>query len=228
MFPTDGINACRQPANELLRDLGTSREGLTAEEAEARLQQYGPNQLETQTRIHPFKIFIDQFKSFIIYILLFAVFFSLLVGEYVDSMIILLILMMNAIIGFCQELSAHKSLEALKKLSSIEAMVLRDGARRTVDASLLVPGDIILLEAGGKVPADARIIEAVHLKVEESALTGESVPVEKHTAPVEQNAVPGDRSCMVFSGTLITAGRAVGVVTGTGEATQIGRISTSG
>lgn len=211
---------------EVLQQLSVDENGLTETEVASRLQQYGLNQLETSTRINPFKVFVDQFKSFIIYILLFAVVFSLLIGEYVDSIIILAILLTNAIIGFCQELSAHKSLEALKKISTVKAMVLRDGIRQTIEAKFLVPGDIILLEAGDKVPADARIIKAVRLKVEESALTGESVPVEKNTARIEAPASIGDRHNMLFSSTTLATGNCRAVVVATGMQTELGKITT--
>jgi Ca2+-transporting ATPase len=226
MSSTAATEAYQCEAKEVLQSLSVGEGGLVATEVESRRQQYGLNQLETKTEINPFKVFVDQFKSFIIYILLFAVFFSLLIGEYVDSIIILVILLTNAIIGFFQELSAHKSLEALKKISTVKAMVLRDGVRKTLEAKLLVPGDIILLEAGDKVPADARIIEAVRLKVEESALTGESVPVEKNADLVQAPASIGDRHNMLFSSTALATGHCRAVVVATGMQTELGKITT--
>jgi Ca2+-transporting ATPase len=211
---------------EVFAALETRPAGLDPGEAEQRLQRYGPNELETRTALNPLLIFLAQFKSFIIYILLFAVLFSLLIGEYVDSLIILVILLANAIIGFCQELSAHQSLAALKRISTLRALVIRGGQRKVIEAGLLVPGDIIQLTAGDKAPADARIIEAVRLKVEESALTGESVPVEKHHRPLAGPAPLGDRRNMLYSATTLATGSARAVVVATGMATELGKITT--
>ena len=211
--------------DEVLRCVSATRDGLPQFEIDKRQRLYGPNRLETRTAINPLRIFLDQFKSFIIYILLFAVLFSVLIGEYVDSLIILVILLVNAMIGFAQELSAHKSLEALKRISTARAMVLRDGIRKVIDAELLVPGDIILLEAGDKVPADARIIEAVHLKAEESALTGESLPVEKSTDVITGDVPLGDRHNMLYAATTLATGNARAVVVATGMRTELGRIA---
>jgi len=218
--------AYRHEVDEVLRALDADAQGLSSAEARQRRQRFGANRLETRTEIKPLKLFIDQFKSFIIYILLFAVAFSLLIGEYVDSVIILAILLTNAAIGFFQELSAHKSLEALKRIGTARAMVLRDGVRKVLESSQLVPGDIILLEAGDKVPADARIIEAMRLKVDESALTGESVPVEKQVGKIGATAAIGDRHNMLFSATMLATGKARAVVVATGMQTELGKITT--
>jgi len=216
----------QQTVEALYREFRSSAEGLTAEEAAARLASHGYNELETRVSINPLLIFIDQFKSFIIYILLFAVLFALLIGEYVDSAIILAILLANAIIGFCQELSAHRSLEALKRISTVRATVLRGGSRRVVAARELAPGDIILLDAGDQVPADARIIEAVRLQAEEAALTGESVPVEKHAEVITASVPLGDRRNMLYSATTIATGHGKALVVATGMATELGKITT--
>ena len=213
------------PLDDLYRQFETQSSGLASEEAAHRLEIHGFNELQTRTRIHPLRIFLNQFKSFIIYILLFAVMFSLLIGEYVDSIIILIILLLNAIIGFCQELSAHKSLEALKKISTVRATVLRSGRRKVVAAKELVPGDIIQLEAGDKVPADARIIAAVQLRVDESPLTGESVPVEKNPQLIVTELPLGDRRNMLFSATTLATGNGRAVVVATGMATELGKIT---
>ncbi len=213
------------PLDELFQQLKTVTDGLSAEDAEARLQLYGPNELETKTVINPLLIFIDQFKSFIIYILLFAVVFSLLIGEYVDSIIILIILLANAFIGFYQELSAHKSLEALKKISTVRATVIRDRRKQVVSARELVPGDVVQLEAGDKVPADLRLIEAVQLKVEESALTGESVPVDKAPQEIAADVPLGDRRNMLYSATTLSTGHCLALVVVTGMATELGKIT---
>ncbi|HIJ79324.1 MAG: cation-translocating P-type ATPase [Desulfobulbaceae bacterium] len=205
--------------------LNTDQSGLATPEAQKRLAVHGPNALTLKSPINPLFIFISQFKNFIIYILLFAVFFALLIGEYVDSLIILAILLTNAVIGFFQELSAHRSLEALKELSAVKATVLRDGQRVVVDARYLVPGDVIEIEAGDKVPADARLIKSVRLKIEESSLTGESVPVEKNNLLIEKEVQIGEQHNMLFSSTSVVTGNGKAVVTATGMATEIGKIS---
>ncbi len=215
----------QQSINQVLESLQTEPAGLSPEEAAKRLERYGENALDTATRINPLAIFIDQFKSFIVYILLFAVVFSLLIGEYVDTSIILIILLVNALIGFFQELSAHRSLEALKKMSTLRATVLRAGVRKILDARYLVPGDVIELEAGDKAPADCRIIDAVRLKVEESALTGESLPVEKKAEVIKGDVPLGDRHNMLFSATSVSTGNTRAIVVATGMETELGKIT---
>ena len=216
----------RKHIDEIFSLFETSPAGLSTEEAVLRVGIHGYNELETKTSINPLIIFINQFKSFIIYILLFAVVFSLLIGEYVDTAIILAILIANAVIGFFQELGAHRSLEALKKISTVRATVIRNGKVHTIEAKDLVPGDIAQLDAGDKIPADLRIIEAVRLKVEESALTGESVPVEKSPKAILAEVPLGDRHNMLFSATSVTTGHAKAIVVSTGMQTELGRITT--
>jgi len=220
------VDFYRKPVDEIFSLLDVIPAGLSSEEAMLRVEIHGYNELETETSINPLTIFINQFKSFIIYILLFAVVFSLLIGEYVDTAIVLAILITNAVIGFFQELSAHRSLEALKKISTVRATVIRDGRVHTIEAKDLVPGDIVQLDAGDKVPADLRVIEAVRLKAEESALTGESVPVEKNTQIVLTEVPLGDRHNMLFSATSIVTGHAKAIVVNTGMQTELGRITT--
>jgi len=220
------MDAYRKPKEVVLADLKSRSCGLAPQESRERLERYGANVLQTTTRSNPLRIFINQFKSFIIYILMFAVGFSLLIGEWVDAIIIAFILVTNAIIGFCQELSAHRSLEALKKISTLRATVLRGSRLRSVDASELVPGDVIQLEAGDRVPADARILEAVRFKVEESVLTGESLPVEKDAACIGGEVPLGDRHNMLYSATTVATGNARAVVVATGMETELGRITT--
>jgi Ca2+-transporting ATPase len=215
----------RQSPEELFKELRTDRSGLPGPEATSRLQAEGYNELQGKTAINPLRIFLNQFKSFIIYILLFAVLFSLVIGEYVDSIIILIILLANALIGFVQELSAHRSLESLKKMAAIQATVRRDGRWLKLDSRELVRGDIIKVEAGDKAPADARLLEAVHLKADEAILTGESVPSEKNPATLDQPAQIGDRHNMLFSATAIVTGNGLAVITATGMQTEIGTIS---
>ncbi len=216
----------QQTIADVISALATEMTGLNSAEAEKRLQQHGLNALQTSKKINPFLILISQFKNFIVYILLFAVLFSMAIGEYVDSVIILAILLLNALIGFFQELSAHKSLEALKELSAIKAVVLRDGKKKIIDAKQLVPGDIVFLEAGDKVPADSRLIEAVQMKVDESSLTGESVPAEKEAQQISQEVQIGDQHNMLFSSTAVATGNGKAVVVGTGMLTEIGKITT--
>ena len=220
------MNHYRQTVDEVLSAFETTREGLADDEAKQRLSRFGFNELETGRKINPFLLFVNQFKSFIIYILLFAVFFSILIGEYVDTTIILAILIANALIGFFQELSANRSLEALKKMSVVKATVLRSGAKEGLDARHLVPGDIIYLEPGDKVPADVRVIEAVRLKADESLLTGESVPAEKDPALIDKEVPLGNRRNMLFSSTTISTGHALAVVVATGMETELGKITT--
>lgn len=216
----------QQTGEQVLADLGSCTDGLSQEEVRERLLQYGQNILETGEAVNPFLLFLEQFKSFIIYILLFAVVFSIFIGEYVDSILILAILLANALIGFFQELNAHRSLESLKKIAALHATVLRDGKRKIVDAAVLVPGDILLLTAGDKVPADARLLESVRLKVEESPLTGESVPAEKNTLVIPEKLQIGEQQNMLFSSTSVVVGNGRAVVVGTGMETEIGRITT--
>jgi len=221
----NAMQAYKKSITEVLSELKTDECGLTEQEAEERLQRYGDNTLQTSVTINPFLIFINQFKNFIIYILLFAVCFSLLIGEYVDSLIILTIVLLNAFIGFFQELSAHKSLEALKKMSAIKATVLRNDKKSILDANLLVPGDIIHLEAGDKVPADVRLIHSVRLKVEEAVLTGECLPTEKNPSLLTRDAQIGDQCNMLFSSTAVVTGNGKAVVVATGMTTEIGKIT---
>lgn len=205
--------------------LKTSSQGLSQAEAQIRLEDNGFNELETKSNINLFKLFIYQFKSFIIYILLFAVILSVALQEYIDATIIVIILLVNALIGFFQELSAHKSLKALEKLNSIKTNVYRDEKLVRTDARFLVPGDIVYLEAGDKIPADLRIVEANRLKVEESALTGESLPVEKNSSVIHKEAQIGDQKNMLFSSTTLLEGTAKAVVVETAMHTEIGKIT---
>ncbi len=219
------MDLSRLDSDALYRHFSIPRGGLGATEAQQRLEQNGPNLLETATTIHPWRIFIDQFKSFIIYILLVAVVVSLLIGEYVDTLIILVILLGNAIIGFVQELGAQRSLEALQRISTQQATVLRGGQKRRIAASEVVPGDLLLIEAGEKVAADARLVSAVQLKVEESLLTGESLPVEKSTKLSPEGAPLGEQRHLVFSATTVATGNGTGIVIATGMATELGKIA---
>jgi len=211
---------------EVLNLLNTNADGLSQKEAEDRLNIFGPNSLKPPAPVSAWKILLNQFASFIIYLLLFAVLFSIIIGEYGDSLVILAILILNGLIGFFQEFNANRSLEALKRMATIQAAVLRDGQLRHVTADQLVSGDIIQLERGDKIPADARLLSVVELQLDESALTGESTPVPKQAASIPGQPALADQSNMVFSSTSVVQGRGVAVVTACGEDTEIGKIST--
>ena len=220
--------------DQLLRSLSTDRvRGLSSEQAQELLAQYGENKLAEKKKKTNFQRFIAQFKDAMIIILLIAAAISFGIActtgelsEFFEPVLILLIVVLNAIMGMIQESKAEKALDALKNLSAPHARVIRDGKEQVLDASQLVPGDIIHLEAGDFVPADARLIESVSLKSEESALTGESVPAEKNAVvAVAADAPLGDRTNMVFSGCSITYGTATAVVTGTGMHTEMGKIA---
>ena len=213
---------------DVLSRLDTAKtEGLTSEEAERRLKLHGPNQLQEKPRPTFLKLLFDQLKSFVIILLIVASIISAILGEWVDAGAIILIVVLNAVLGVVQESKAEEALAALKKMAAPEAHGIRDGKRVSIPAGSLVPGDIVLLEAGNFVPADLRLVEAVNLRVEEAALTGESVPVQKNAALVlESGASLGDRKNTVFMGTTIAYGRGTGVVTSTGMHTQLGMIAT--
>ena len=222
------------PLEELTGSLSADpAAGLTSAQAEERLRQYGENRLQEKKPKTFFQRFLDQFKDAMIIILLIAAAISFGVAisegnisEFVEPLLILLIVVLNAVIGVIQENKAEKALEALKNLSAPHARVLRDGKEQIIDAARLVPGDIVLLEAGDFVPADARLLSSSALKSEESALTGESVPAEKDaSAAVAEDAPLGDRINMVFSGCSITYGRATALVTATGMDTEMGKIA---
>ena len=201
-------------------------QGLSAEEARSRLDSCGANELKERPRPGFMALLWDQFNNFLIVILIVAALVSLALGEYVDSIAIILIVILNAVIGVVQESKAEQALEALQKMSAPNAAVIRDGLQTLVPSREVVPGDIVMLEAGNFVPADLRLIESVNLKIEEASLTGESVPVEKNAATVLDAAAPlGDRTNSAFMGTLISYGRGKGLVTGTGMNTQMGMIA---
>ena len=214
-----------QTATQVLKDFSTSPQGLSAEESQKRIAQYGKNELAPKKAKNPFILFLSQFRSFIIYILIGATIVSAFINEYIDAAVIFAILIINAILGFIQEYKAEKSIEALRKMASLKAKVLRDGKKTEIDATHLVPGDIILLETGDKIPADARIIEEKNLEAAESSLTGESAPVSKDPGTLVANTPIADQKNMVFAGTVVTLGRGTAVVVATGMATQMGHIA---
>ncbi len=200
-------------------------EGLTQQEAQGRLAKYGPNELKKEKGKSPIKLFLSQFTDVLMIILLIATGLSLAVGETVDAIIILIIVFASAGLGFTQEYRSEKAVEALKKMTSPNALVIRDGKETKIPASQLVPGDIMLLYTGDKIPADARLIEAHNLKVEEAALTGESTAVDKSTSTISENAQLNDRHNMIYTGTIIAYGRAKALVTNTGMTTEFGKIA---
>jgi magnesium-transporting ATPase (P-type) len=212
------------PGSEVLASLGVSADGLTADQARSRLDQFGPNRLPEPPRDSLLKRVFKHFDDVLIYILLAAAVLKAILGEWVDFWVILAVAVITALIGFIQEGRAESALEGIKKMLSLHAQARRDGDWQEVDADALVPGDIIRVKSGDKVPADLRLLEAVNLRVEESALTGEAVPSEKWTDPVAADSGVGDRHSMLFSGTLVAAGQGVGVVTATGGNAEIGKI----
>ena len=223
-----------QSKDEVLKGLGTNAEsGISEAEAAARIAKYGENKLAEKKKKSLFARFLEQLKDVMIIILIIAAIISLVIAitegdpmEFIEPALIFLIVILNAIMGMVQESKAEKALDALKNMSAPHARVIRDGKERLIAATELVPGDMIKLEAGVFVPADARLIKSVNLKSEESALTGESVPAEKDAeAEVKENASIGDRANMVFSGCSITYGTALAVVTGTGMNTEMGKIA---
>ena len=210
---------------EVLKSLKTSEEGLTDNEAKQRSEKYGTNEIERRKSITPFKIFVRQFTSFIVIILFAAILISLLIGEKLDAVVISIILILNGVFGFIQEYKAEKAIESLRKLTALKAKVIRDAREIEVDSRELVPGDIILLETGSKVPADARLLQIAVLQVDEASLTGESTPSKKITEPIKRRTSVNDQENMVFMGTIVTKGRARAVITETGMGTEIGRIA---
>src|SRR5215470_7283825 len=212
--------------DEVVRRLTTdTTRGLDAAEAARRLQQYGPNRLPEGKKRGPFMRFLSQFNNILVYVLLGAGFTKLMLNLWVDAAIIFGVVILNALLGFFQEGKAEKVLESIRNMLSAEARTLRGGETRMIAAEQLVPGDIVLLESGDKIPADLRLIDAKNLRTEEAALTGESVPADKSTAAVSANATVGDRECMAFSGTMVVSGRATGIVVATGSQTELGRIN---
>jgi Ca2+-transporting ATPase len=202
-------------------------QGLHWKEANKRLGQVGPNQLQDQSTISPFALLLNQFKDFMVLVLLIATFISGLLGEYTDAITIIAIVVLNAILGFIQEYRAEKSLLALKELTAPTAHVIREGVLQEIPAIDLVPGDVIYFEAGDRIPADLRLFEAKGVYIEESALTGESLPVQKEVSKminVEEVSL-GDQANMAFMGTLVTRGSGQGIVVDTGMATQMGQIA---
>jgi Ca2+-transporting ATPase len=215
------------PLETVVRELHTDlANGLSPAEVQRRLAIYGPNQLAEGVGTSFWQLVLDQFKDFLVLLLLGSAAISIVIGETVDAVAILAIVVINAILGVLQEWRAEKSLQALKRMAAPTATVIRDGHQDTIPAGELVPGDVVLLAAGNNVPADLRLIETVNLRIQEASLTGESVPVEKNALGVLDADIPvGDRSNSAFMGTVVAYGRGKGIVTSTGMHTQFGLIA---
>lgn len=213
---------------EVLEKLNSHpKDGLDAREAKQRFEQLGPNRLVSVTKTPPLVMFLNQFKDFMVMVLIVATIISGFLQEWADAITIMIIVVINAILGFAQEFRAEKSMEALKRLTAPEARVIRNGLETKIPAEKLVPGDIVLLETGDKVPADLRLLEAINLQVEESALTGESTPVKKQVEKMsaQEHVSLGDTHNMAYMGTVVVRGRAKGIVVATGMATEMGHIA---
>jgi magnesium-transporting ATPase (P-type) len=212
-------------AAEVAAALKSTVDGLATDAAAMRLATHGRNELPAPPRPHAVLRFLRHFHNVLIYVLFGAAVVTFALDHLIDSLVILAVVLVNAIVGFLQEGKAERAMEAIRHMLAPQATVMRDGKRQKIDAELLVPGDIVLLEPGDRVPADLRLMQAPGLRIQEAILTGESVPTEKHTRAVAADATLGDRACMAYSGTLVAAGTGRGVVVATGRSTEIGRIS---
>ena len=210
---------------EALIELNVTSKGLSTQEAQERLKTNGPNELKKEKRKSPLKLLLDQFTDVLMIILLIATGLSVAVGEVTDAIIIVAIVIASAVLGFTQEYRSEKAVEALKKMTAPTASVLRDGKEVKIPASQLVPGDIIFLYTGDKVPADARLLEVYTMKTDEASLTGESAPVNKSAAVLPEQTPLNDRRNLVFTGTVVVYGRGKAVVTSTGMNTEFGKIA---
>jgi P-type Ca2+ transporter type 2C len=214
------------PSDEVIKQTGSSPEGLNSETVASKLAEFGPNELLEKKKKPAWLLFVHQFKDFMILVLVAAAVIAGIVGDLTDTIIIMVIVLLNAVVGFVQEYRAEKAMEALKKIAALQAQVMRNGKPVTLPSAELVPGDLVLLEAGNVVPADLRLIEAFRLNIDESALTGESVPAEKTDQIMEEIDIPiGDRLNMGYKSTLVTNGRGKGIVIATGMQTEIGVIA---
>jgi len=220
------LNWHQKDIKEVFEYLKSSSEGLSSDDAAKRLDEYGPNVLQESRKKTPFMMFLDQFRDFMIMILMAAAVVSGMMGEVSDTIAIVVIVILNAIIGFVQEYRAEKAMRALKEMAAPTALVFRDRKPVDINASELVPGDVVLLEAGRIVPADMRLTEAAQIRIEEAALTGESVPVDKTAETLSGGSIPlGDRRNMAFKGTTVSYGRGSGIVISTGMKTELGKIA---
>lgn len=211
-------------ASEVLQALGSSQQGIGQAEVARRLEIHGPNRLPEVAQAGPLARLARQFNNLLLIVLMLASAVTAAMGHWIDSGVIVAAVLINALVGFVQEGKAERSLQAIRQLLSPHAVVLRDGRQHDVDAADLVPGDVVLLASGDSLPADVRLLQAHNLHIDESILTGESVPAAKHSDPVAEDAAIGDRRCMGYAGTLVTQGQARAVVVATGAATEMGRI----
>ncbi|MDH5495617.1 MAG: HAD-IC family P-type ATPase, partial [Candidatus Bathyarchaeota archaeon] len=209
----------------VLEELQTDPLGLKEEEVKQRLEKYGLNELKETKRTTAFQIFLNQFKDIFVIMLLIATAISLAVGEATDAITIAAIVVLNAVVGFVQEYRSEKAMDAMRKLTAPKARLMRNGKEVMVPAKEVVPGDILLLESGDRVPADSRLVEVVELRTDEAVLTGESTQVEKRISTIEENAPVADRKNMIFTATYVTYGRGKAVVTSTGMETEFGKIA---
>lgn len=208
----------------VLDSLDSNEKGLSQQEAQQRLEEHGPNKLPSEEIPSAWRRFLRQFKNVLIYVLLAAAVLTAALGEWTDFAVIVAVVLINALIGFIQEGKAQHAMESIRGMLSPQAKVLRDGRQREIPAEELVPGDVVVVDSGDRIPADIRILEAHNAEVDEATLTGESEPVSKQTSPVEEDATLGDRKSMAYSSTMLTSGKLRGVVAATGEQTEIGRI----
>jgi P-type Ca2+ transporter type 2C len=217
----------QRDVKDALQEQHSSFQGISSEEAKIRLREYGPNELREKAKKTLFMMFLDQFRDFMVLVLIAAALISGFIGELSDTLAIIVIVILNAVIGYIQEYRAEKAMTALKKMAAMSATVLRNRMPVKLAGSEIVPGDIVILEAGNVVPADMRLIEVSRLKIEEAALTGESVAVEKHTKALHDGLLAiGDRKNMAYKGTFVTYGRGRGIAVSTGMETELGRIAT--
>ena len=215
-----------QTTEQAFAELKSQPSGLSQAEVTERTLQYGANEIQAAKRISAWEILLEQFKNVLILILLGATAISLFLGHGIESIAIAVIVLFAVLLGFIQEYRAERAIEALRQMAAPTASVLRDGAEVKIPARELVPGDVIILHTGDRMPADARLLEAVNLQIEEAALTGESVAVEKHNEPLPVNDLPvGDRKNMVYAGTAATYGRGKALVVATGMQTEFGKIA---
>ncbi|MBI5064682.1 calcium-translocating P-type ATPase, SERCA-type [Candidatus Woesearchaeota archaeon] len=210
---------------EVFKSLESSPQGLSTEKAKDKQLVYGKNIIKEDDKIHPLKIFFEQFKSPVVWVLLVAMLLTFLLNHMVDFWVICVVVIVNSVFGFWQEYKAEEAIKALKKMISIKATVIRDGKEQQINAEELVPGDAIILQTGDKVPADARIFESTNLKSQQAALTGESDSIEKEACVLNEKTSVADRKNLIYSGTVITNGHAKAIVIGTGSKTEIGKIA---
>lgn len=220
------MDYCNLGLEEVIKEKNTSKKGLTELEAKNRLLKYGENVLKETKKFQTIKILLRQFHDPLIYILIGAAIISFIAKESLDAYVIIAILILNALLGFIQEFKAEKSISLLKKLTALQTKVIRNGVIKRISSLEIVPGDIVLVEAGDKIPADLRIFEANELKADEASLTGESIPVKKTTETLKGKIELADQRNMLFSGTLVASGSGKGIVVDTGMSTQLGKIAT--